>query len=58
MNRSRSSPMRTSFVLIMIVLLGLGPVRAEDVGERWGTEERERDFYPIVNIPLPKDTVI
>ena len=58
MNRSRSSPMRTSFVLVMIVLLGRGPVRAEDVGERWGTEERERDFYPIVNIPLPKDTVI
>ncbi len=50
--------MRTSFVLVMIVLLGRGPVRAEDVGERWGTEERERDFYPIVNIPLPKDTVI
>ncbi len=58
MNRSRSSPMRLSFVLVMIVLLGLGPVRAEDVGERWGTEERERDFYPIVNLPLPKDTVI
>ncbi|MCC6512135.1 MAG: hypothetical protein IT423_23765 [Pirellulaceae bacterium] len=33
-------------------------LRAEDVGERWGTEEREREFYPIVNIPLPKDTVI
>jgi hypothetical protein len=33
-------------------------VFAEDVGERWGTEEREREFYPIVNIPLPKDTVI
>ena len=24
----------------------------------WGTEEREREYYPIVNIPLPKDTVI
>ncbi|MEZ5941057.1 MAG: hypothetical protein R3C18_06680 [Planctomycetaceae bacterium] len=33
-------------------------VRAEEVGERWGTEEREREYYPIVNIPLPKDTVI
>lgn len=31
---------------------------AEDVGERWGTEEREREYYPIVNIPMPKDTVI
>ncbi len=33
-------------------------LRAEEVGERWGTEEREREYYPIVNIPLPKDTVI
>ncbi|WP_205855085.1 sialate O-acetylesterase [Pirellula sp. SH-Sr6A] len=31
---------------------------AEDVGERWGTEEREREYYPIVNIPMPKDAVI
>ncbi len=28
-------------------------LQAEDVGERWGTEEREREFYPIVSIPLP-----
>ena len=34
------------------------PTRGEEVGERWGTEEREREYYPIVNIPLPKDTVI
>lgn len=33
-------------------------LQAEDVGERWGTEEREREFYPIVSISLPKDTVI
>ena len=33
-------------------------VIAEEVGERWGTEEREREYYPIVSIPLPKDTVI
>jgi hypothetical protein len=39
-------------------VLATALVRAEDVGERWGTEEREREFYPIVNIPLPKDTVI
>ena len=31
---------------------------AEDVGGRWGTEEREREYYPIVNIPIPKDRVI
>ncbi|MCY2985298.1 MAG: hypothetical protein NTY15_16855 [Planctomycetota bacterium] len=33
-------------------------IAAEEVGQRWGTEEREREFYPIVNIPIPKDMVI
>jgi hypothetical protein len=31
---------------------------AEEVGQRWGTAEREREYYPIVSIPLPKDTVV
>lgn len=34
------------------------PLRAEEVGDRWGTEQREREYYPIVNLPLPKGTVI
>lgn len=33
-------------------------LRAEEVGERWGTEEREREFFPIVSIPLPEGTVL
>ena len=45
-------------LLILMTISGIGPLRAEEVGERWGTEEREREFYPIVNIPLPKETVI
>lgn len=45
-------------LLVAIVLSTQVALRAEEVGERWGTEEREREFYPIVNIPLPKDTVI
>ncbi len=45
-------------LLAAIALSTQGVLRAEEVGERWGTEEREREFYPIVNIPLPKDTVI
>ncbi len=44
--------------LFAITVFTSASLRAEDVGERWGTEEREREFYPIVNIPLPKDTVI
>lgn len=39
-------------VLLMQVTIG------EDVGSRWGTEARERDYYRIVNIPIPRDLVI
>ncbi|NNE93564.1 MAG: hypothetical protein HKN23_18100 [Verrucomicrobiales bacterium] len=31
---------------------------AEEVGERWGTADRERSFYRIVDLPIPKDLVI
>lgn len=55
---SISSSLRIAFLIVAIVHLGLGSVRGEDVGQRWGTEEREREYYPIVSIPLPKDTVI
>lgn len=37
---------------------GVSTAQAEEVGDRWGTEEREREFYPIVNVPIPTDTVI
>ncbi len=44
--------------LFFVACLSIEGVRAEEVGHRWGTEERERKYYPIVNIPLPKDIVI
>ncbi len=56
---SQSPNKHARFVVHAILLLSLCcAARAEEVGERWGTEEREREYYPIVNIPLPKDTVI
>ena len=58
MNRSRGSRLRLLCLLIPIAMSAFGDLRAEEVGERWGTEEREREYYPIVNIPLSKDTVI
>lgn len=58
MNHSSSSYRRLVCVLLMIALCAPGTLVAEEVGARWGTEEREREYYPIVNIPLPKDTVI
>lgn len=44
----------------MAFCLGLvsSMARAEEVGERWGTADRERDFYRVVELPIPKDLVI
>ena len=58
MNPLKSSHLRLASVLILIVFPGLRVTHAEEVGDRWGTEEREREYYPIVNIPLPPDTVV
>lgn len=55
MNCSRNPLAR--FVLLL-TLFGDSTARAEDVGGRWGTEEREREYYPIVNVPIPKGLVI
>jgi len=38
--------------------LGYSGARSEELAGRWGTEEREREYYPIVNLPIPKDLVI
>ena len=58
MNRSPSSCRQFLRLLMLVTVSAFGTVRGEEVGDRWGTEEREREYYPIVNIPLPKDTVI
>ena len=57
MNSFHSSLTRF-LILLTAWALSSSTVRAEDVGGRWGTEEREREFYPIVGIPIPKDLVI
>ncbi len=44
--------------LIAGCLLANTSARAEEVGDRWGTEQREREFYPIVNLPIPSELVI
>jgi hypothetical protein len=45
-------------VLILASLSAPSAAQAEEVGDRWGTEEREREYYPIVNLPIPKNLVI
>jgi hypothetical protein len=58
MNRFKKSDLwRLAATIACLVAIAV-PLSAEEVGERWGTEEREREYYPIVNIPLPKETVI
>ncbi len=58
MNLWTSSRLRLVGLLILAGLSGLRTLSAEEVGDRWGTEEREREYFPIVNIPLPPETVI
>ena len=41
-----------------LMLLLAVSTSAEEVGERWGTEKREREFYRVVTVPLPKGEVI
>ena len=42
----------------MIAALLTASMTAEEVGDRWGTADREREFYPVVQVPIPKDLVI
>lgn len=58
MNHSRSSLLRRLCLLLPLAISLTEALHAEEVGQRWGTEEREREYYDIVNIPLPQDTVI
>ena len=55
---SRQPDARAFRLLILIAVFCFRSVCAEEVGDRWGTEEREREYYPIVNIPLPPETVV
>lgn len=44
--------------VLMVVALAHLSARAEDVGDRWNTAERERAYYRIMDIPIPKGEVI
>jgi hypothetical protein len=45
-------------LLCLAFAINYSPMLAEEVGDRWGTEEREREYYPLVQIPIPKELVI
>ena len=44
-----------SLLASAVALSGSTP---EDLGDRWGTAEVERDFYRIVRLPMPEGEVI
>jgi hypothetical protein len=46
-------------VLVLLVwALGDSVSSAQDLGTKWGTETREREFYRIVDVPTPSGEVI
>lgn len=47
-----------SLIVLAVHALCLPQVAAENVGDRWGTAERERAYYRIVTIPIPPSEVI
>ena len=48
---------RMAIAIVWLILLLTG-VKAEEVGARWGTEQREREYYRVVSVPIPKGQVI
>jgi len=45
---------------VLATALCLLPISApaEEVGERWGTADKEREYYRLVELPIPKDLVV
>ena len=43
---------------ISVALLVAASLPAEDLGATWGTETRERLYYPITNLPIPEELVL
>ena len=43
-------------VVCAIAATAAGPI--EDLGATWGTAKRERQYYPIVSLPIPEGLVL
>jgi hypothetical protein len=52
-----NSPAKTWLSVATLVTTWI-PLQSEEVGDRWGTAVREREYYPITSLPIPKDLVI
>lgn len=49
---------RVLAALALAVSLTPAAVSAQDLGDKWGTETREREYYKLVDIPIPEDLVL
>jgi len=45
-------------LLLAGLILLPASARAEEVGDRWGTADREREYYRLVSLPIPADLVV
>ncbi len=54
MNSFRNSLTKQLAFLAITTLLS----KAEEVGDRWGTADKEREAYPIVELPIPREIVL
>jgi hypothetical protein len=52
-----NSPAKTWLSVATLVTTWI-PLQSEEVGDRWGTAVREREYYPITSLSIPKDLVI
>ncbi len=52
------APTTLSFLAVLAHALLLSVATAQDLGARWGSEQRERAFYRVVDVPTPADSVI
>ena len=48
--------MKSFSLLTLLALAAAAP--AQELGEKWGTEAREREYYRVVDVPTPEGEVI
>jgi hypothetical protein len=48
------------FTLAVAVTSGFcaSTATAQELGEKWGTEEREREYYRLVDVTIPEELVV
>jgi hypothetical protein len=53
-----TEPYGRFLLAVLLHAMLLSTVDAQDLGARWGTEQREREFYRLVEVPIPAGLVV